>query len=275
MSLNELFHQIKKKKSFLCVGLDVDIDKLPTVLPSNPSSIFEFSKQVIDAVAPYVVAIKPNLAFFEVYGCQGWSILERLMDYVNVQYPELFTIADAKRGDIGISSEKYAQAFFKHLNFNAVTVSPYMGQDSVEPFLEYPDKHVILLALTSNSGAQNFQIRPNNQNNLFEKVILDSQTWSHSEKLWYVVGANRSFHLKQIRKLTPKSFLLVPGIGAQGGDLSEVVEYGFNEQCGLIVNASRSIIYSSNGTDFSHAAARVTSSLQFHMEGFLKKNKLI
>ncbi len=275
MSLDELFQQIKKKKSFLCVGLDVDIDKLPSTLSPNPGSIFEFSKQIIDAVAPYAVAIKPNLAFFEVYGSKGWEILELLMNYIDNNYPELFTIADAKRGDIGTSSEKYAHAFFKHLKFNAVTVSPYMGQDSVEPFLMYPDKHVILLSSTSNPGSQDFQIQSGNENNLFEKVIQKSQTWSHSEKLWYVVGATRSSHLKQIRKLVPHNYLLVPGIGVQGGHLSDVVEYGINEQCGLIVNASRSIIYSSNGSDFAHAAMTRARSLQFEMESFLKKHELV
>ena len=275
MNLTDLFQQIRKKKSFLCVGLDIDIAKLPLTFPSNSNSIFEFSKQIVDVVAPYAVAIKPNLAFFEVYGSKGWNILEQLMNYINSQYPEIFTIADAKRGDIGLSSEKYAQAFFEHFNFNAITVSPYMGQDSVEPFLKYPNKYVILLSLTSNPGAQDFQIQSQNERNLFENVIQKSQTWSNPDKLWYVLGATRSFHMKQIRKLVAKSFLLVPGIGAQGGTLSDVVKYGMNEQCGLIVNASRSIIYASNGSDFAEVASDKASSLQSEMEDYLKKYGLI
>ncbi|MCY4562183.1 MAG: orotidine-5'-phosphate decarboxylase [Flavobacteriaceae bacterium] len=270
MRHSDLIQQIRVKKSFLCIGLDLDIDRLPSPFKKNIDSLFSFSKDIIDATSAYSIAYKPNLAFFEAYGAKGWGVLEQIMDYINSTYPELFTIADAKRGDIGTSSERYAKAFFEVLNFDAVTLSPYMGRDSISPFLAYKNKHVILLGLTSNLGAQDFQLLGEGKNTWFAQVIQNSQTWSNSDRIWYVVGATKAEYLKLVRSLVPNTFLLVPGIGAQGGNLSEVVRFGLNEQCGLLVNSSRGIIYKSNGSDFARAAEVQSHKLQSEMEVYLK-----
>jgi orotidine-5'-phosphate decarboxylase len=270
MDKQELFKQIKHKKSFLCVGLDTDIKKIPPHLLNEEDPAFTFNKAIIDATADCCVAFKPNLAFYECNGLKGWSSLEKTVRYIRKQYPEQFIIADAKRGDIGNTSKMYAQSFFEELNFDAVTVAPYMGEDSVRPFLEYPGKWVILLVLTSNKGSIDFQLTKNDQEErLFEKVLKTSGNWASDKKMMYVVGATQGSLFKDIRKIAPDNFLLVPGIGAQGGSLEEVVKYGMNKQCGLLVNSSRQIIYAGNGENFAKSAQVEAQKLQEEMAGYL------
>jgi orotidine-5'-phosphate decarboxylase len=264
MTKVELYEQIKTKKSYLCVGLDTDIDKIPAHLLACADPIFEFNKQIIDATKDYCVAYKPNLAFYESLGTKGWTSLEKTMEYVPKTH---FTIADAKRGDIGNTSKMYAKAFFHHFNFDAVTVAPYMGSDSVMPFLEFENKWVILLALTSNKGSQDFQM----QNNLYKDVIQKAHSWGTSENLMFVIGATHPEKFKEIRALAPDNFFLVPGIGAQGGDLSSVSQFGMNDHCGLLVNSSREIIYAGNGEDFGEYAALAAQKVQKQMEKIVVK----
>ena len=239
MTQSSLLEQIKAKKSFLCVGLDVDRDRIPESLNNEPDAIFAFCKRIIEATAPFCVAYKPNIAFFEAYGLEGWKSLEKIMDFLNQQYPEVFTIADAKRADIGNTSKRYAKAYFEQFEFDSVTIAPYMGKDSVEPFLEYKEKYAILLALTSNEGASDFQFLNTEGKPLFEQVIEKSRNWQNANQLMYVVGATKAQALQKIRTLIPDSFLLIPGVGAQGGSLEEVAIDGLNQQCGLLVNSSR------------------------------------
>jgi orotidine-5'-phosphate decarboxylase len=271
MNKQALIAQIQQKKSFLCIGLDVDLDKIPTHLLTEEDPIFEFNKQIIDATYHLAVAYKPNIAFYEAYGLKGWAALGKTIDYLNSKYPEIFTIADAKRGDIGNTSTMYAKAFFEDLNFDSVTVAPYMGSDSVEPFLAFKDKTTILLALTSNKGGLDFQGLKINGNELYKEVIKTALTWKNSENLMFVVGATKPTYFEEIRKIVPNHFLLVPGVGAQGGNLQEVCKYGLNEDCGLLVNSARSIIYASNGLDFAKAAQLEALKLQQEMALILSK----
>ncbi len=252
MDKKQLFENIKAKKSFLCVGLDTDIKKIP----QQEDPIFSFNKAIIDATAPYCIAYKPNLAFYESMGVKGWISFEKTIKYLNENYPNHFIIADAKRGDIGNTSAMYARTFFEEMNIDSVTVAPYMGEDSVSPFLTYPNKWVILLALTSNKGSHDFQLTADsNGERLFEKVLRQSQNWSNDENMMYVVGATQGKMFEDIRKVAPNHFLLVPGIGAQGGSLEEVCKYGMNSTCGLIVNSSRAIIYADSTENFAKVAA--------------------
>ena len=289
MNRQELFEQIKKKKSFLCVGLDSDINKIPKHLMNHEDPVFAFNKEIIDATLPYTIAYKPNIAFYESRGAEGWNSLEKTINYLNEKAPEVFTIADAKRGDIGNTSKMYAQAFFENMEFDAITVAPYMGEDSVSPFLEYKSKWVILLALTSNKGASDFQlyrrdvgealnrlgIRSVLPKRLFERVLLSSQQWGYVENMMYVIGATKSEYFIKVRQHIPYHFLLVPGIGAQGGSLEEVAKYGMTDQCGLIVNSSRGIIFASQETDFAKVAGEKANEVQQQMEVLLKERGLI
>ncbi len=266
MNRKELIQQIKQKKSFLCVGLDPDIKKIPQHLLKEEDPIFAFNKAIIDATAPYCVSYKPNLAFYEAYGLEGMVSFKRTISYLKENYPDHFIIADAKRGDIGNTSKMYAQTFFEEYNVDALTVAPYMGADSVTPFLEYDGKWVILLALTSNKGSHDFQLTTDiNGERLFEKVLKTSQQWGNDENMMYVVGATQGSMFEDIRKVVPNHFLLVPGVGAQGGSLQEVCKYGMTKDCGLLVNSSRGIIYASNGEDFAEAAAMAAKKLQEEM----------
>jgi len=266
MTTNELVEQIKKKKSFLCIGLDVDLNKIPPYLLKKGDPIFEFNKAIIDATNHLCVAYKPNTAFYEAYGLKGLKSLKKTIGYLNENYPEIFTIADAKRGDIGNTSTMYAKAFFEDLAFDSVTVAPYMGKDSVEPFLAFKNKHTILLALTSNQGAFDFQTKMVDNQELYKQVLEISKSWNNSENLMYVVGATKAEFLAHIRKIIPESFLLVPGVGAQGGNLQDVCKYGMNESVGLLINSSRGIIYASQGLDFAEAAAQKALELQQQMQ---------
>ncbi|MFK8377015.1 orotidine-5'-phosphate decarboxylase [Capnocytophaga canimorsus] len=270
MTLQKLINQIRKKKSFLCVGFDVDLTKVPSHLLQTEDPIFEFNKAIIDATHSFAVAYKPNTAFYEAYGVKGWHSLAKTIAYINENYPDIFTIADAKRGDIGNTSAMYAKAFFNDLQFDSVTVAPYMGKDSVEPFLAFEDKITILLALTSNAGAFDFQTQMVNNEELYKKVLQTSLTWENSQNLMYVVGATKAEYLKEIRKIVPNHFLLVPGVGAQGGSLEEVCEYGLNADNGLLINSSRGIIYASNGTDFDEKAREEAQKLQQQMEKWVR-----
>jgi orotidine-5'-phosphate decarboxylase len=254
MNSSQLFGQIRKKQSYLCIGLDTDLEKIPAHLLSLPDPVFEFNRQIIDATYTYCVAYKPNVAFYEALGPKGWESLQKTLDYIP---DDIFTIADAKRGDIGNTSSLYAKAFFEQMDFDSITVAPYMGEDSVKPFLKFKDKWVILLAHTSNPGSSDFQLIESKTTGrkLYEEVILRSQQWGSADQLMYVVGATQAEKMEGIRALAPDHFFLVPGIGAQGGDLELVSKYGMNKQCGLLVNASRAIIYASSGTDFSRKAA--------------------
>ncbi len=271
MNKQALIAQIQQKKSFLCIGLDVDLDKIPTHLLSEDDPIFEFNKQIIDATHHLAVAYKPNTAFYEAYGLKGWAALGKTIAYLNKNFSEIFTIADAKRGDIGNTSTMYAKAFFEDLNFDSVTVAPYMGSDSVEPFLAFEDKTTILLALTSNKGGLDFQGLKINGNELYKEVIKKALTWKNSENLMFVVGATKPAYFEEIRKIVPDHFLLVPGVGAQGGNLQEVCKYGLNKDCGLLVNSARSIIYAGNGLDFAKAAQLEAFKLQQEMALLLSK----
>ncbi|MEZ4903117.1 MAG: orotidine-5'-phosphate decarboxylase [Spirosomataceae bacterium] len=299
MTRQQLIEQIKRKKSFLCVGLDPDLRKIPTHILREPDAIFEFNKRIIDTTAPFAVAYKPNIAFYEALGPRGWNSLQRTLGYIP---KECFTIADAKRGDIGNTSSLYAQAFFDKsssgMSFDSITVAPYMGRDSVMPFLEFKNKWVILLALTSNEGSHDFQnimMNPKLSRNdddyfglassqvvidkdneyLFERVLKVSQTWGDNSRLMYVVGATKAHLLKQIRKIVPDHFLLVPGVGAQGGSLKDVSKYGMNKDCGLLVNAGRSIMYASSGMDFAEEAGKEAQRMQQEMEVYLKESDII
>ena len=274
MTKQQLVEQIKKKKSFLCVGLDVDMDKIPQHLLELDDPIFEFNKQIIDATHHVTVAYKPNVAFYEAYGIKGWQSLQKTIDYLNKNYPEIFTIADAKRGDIGNTSTRYAKAFFEDLNFDSLTVAPYMGRDSVEPFLAFKNKFTILLALTSNIGGLDFQTLQTENQQVYEEVLKKSLTWNNAENLMYVVGATRPDYFKNIRKIVPNHFLLVPGVGAQGGSLHDVCQYGLNYEIGVLVNSSRGIIYASNRKDFAKKAAKNALELQQEMEKILIEKEL-
>ena len=269
MTTSQLVQQIKTKKSFLCIGLDVDLNKIPEHLLKENDPIFAFNKAIIDATHHLCVAYKPNTAFYEAYGIKGWQALEKTINYLNEKHPEIFTIADAKRGDIGNTSTMYAKAFFEDLAFDSVTVAPYMGKDSIEPFLSFEDKHTILLALTSNQGAFDFQTKTVDGKELYKQVLETSKTWKNTENLMYVVGATKAEYLADIRNIIPDSFLLVPGVGAQGGNLQEVCKYGMNDSVGLLINSSRGIIYASNQTDFAEAAAKKSEELQKEMEAIL------
>ncbi len=271
MTTQQLVAQIKQKKSFLCIGLDVDLDKIPTHLLEEKDPIFAFNKAIIDATHHLCVAYKPNTAFYEAYGIKGWKALGKTIKYINKKYPEIFTIADAKRGDIGNTSTMYAKAFFDDLGFDSVTVAPYMGKDSVEPFLAFKDKHTILLALTSNKGAFDFQTQTINGKEVYKQVIETSTTWKNAQNLMYVVGATKAEYLAEIRQLIPDSFLLVPGVGAQGGNLKDVCKYGMNKNVGLLINSSRGIIYASNGDDYVESAAKKALELQKQMAAILIK----
>ncbi|MBP4138429.1 orotidine-5'-phosphate decarboxylase [Flavobacterium geliluteum] len=269
MTTQQLHEQILQKKSFLCVGLDPDLSKIPPHLLATEDPIFEFNKAIIDATHDLAVGYKPNTAFFEAYGIKGWISLQKTIEYINQNFPEIFTIADAKRGDIGNTSSMYAKAFFEDLNFDSVTVAPYMGKDSVEPFLAFENKFTIMLALTSNEGAFDFQTLITNGKELYKQVLETSKTWKNSHNLMYVVGATKAEYFTEIRKIVPDSFLLVPGIGAQGGSLSEVCKYGMNDKIGLLVNSARAIIYASKGTDFADRAREEALLVQKEMEGIL------
>jgi len=270
MTKQELFENIKKKKSFLCIGLDTDIKKIPSFLLEEEDPIYTFNRAIIDATAKYCVAYKPNTAFYESMGIKGLISLEKTIEYIRTKYPDQFIILDAKRGDIGNTSEMYASSAFEHLKVNAVTVAPYMGEDSVKPFVKYPNKWVILLALTSNKGSSDFQLSEDkNGERLFEKVLKKSQEWATDEQLMYVVGATQGSMFADIRKYAPSHFLLVPGVGAQGGSLEDVVKYGMNSQCGLLVNSSRGIIYADSSRDFSYIAAAEAKKIQEEMAGYL------
>lgn len=274
MNRSDLIQLIQRKKSFLCVGLDSELSKIPTHLLETEDPIFEFNKQIIDATLDVTVAYKPNLAFYESQGLKGWQSLEKTMKYLNQFKDEVFTIADAKRGDIGNTSRLYAQAFLdpatSALNFDSITVAPYMGEDSVSPFLSYENKWVILLALTSNKGAYDFQLFENQTGSkLYQEVLTKSSTWGDENNMMYVVGATKAEMLADIRKIIPNHFLLVPGVGAQGGSLAEVAKYGLTKECGLLINASRSIIFASKGTDFAEKARAEAVSMQIEMKEIL------
>ena len=269
-SLERLKQEIFSKKSFLCVGLDVDLNKIPPFLLKENDPIFAFNKAIIDATHPYTIAYKPNIAFYEAYGEKGWQSLRKTIDYLNEQHPHIFTIADAKRGDIGNTATMYAKAFFEDLQFDSVTVAPYMGQDSVEPFLAFEHKATILLALTSNKGAFDFQTLTTEGAPFYQQILTRSQQWHNAHNLMYVVGATKAEYLADIRRIVPQSFLLVPGVGAQGGDLKEVCKYGLNDSVGLIINASRAVIYASQGEDFAQKAGEAAHSLQKEMAAILQ-----
>ena len=272
MNKQQLFENIKRKQSFLCVGLDTDIKKIPEHLLKEEDPIFAFNKAIIDATADLCIAFKPNLAFYESMGVKGWMSFEKTIRYIKENYPDQFIIADAKRGDIGNTSEMYARSFFDELNIDSVTVAPYMGEDSVKPFLIYPEKWVILLALTSNKGSQDFQLTvDSNGERLFEKVLKKSQEWANDEQMMYVVGATQGEMFTEIRKYAPNHFLLVPGVGAQGGSLEEVCKYGMNNMCGLIVNSSRAIIYADKTVLFAEAARKAAKEVQEQIAIELKR----
>lgn len=270
-----LFGKITQKKSFLCVGLDTEIEKIPPFLLRSHDPVFEFNKRIIDSTCQYAVAYKPNIAFYECNGPEGWKSLERTLDYIRKNHPGLFVIADAKRGDIGNTSKMYARTFFEKMDFDAVTVAPYMGEDSVTPFLSYTSKWVILLALTSNKGADDFQYHNEDGMRLFERVLTVSAKWGSINNLMFVAGATRAEMLKDIRKIVPEHFLLIPGVGAQGGSLADVVKYGMNRRCGLLVNSSRGIIFADNSIDFDKTAGARAAEIQKEMELYLFQHKII
>ena len=275
MKISSLIEQIKLKKSYLCVGIDPDLEKIPRHIVKQKDPIYTFSKSIIDSTVKFAVAFKFNIAFFEAYGIDGLVSLERLIEYVNKQYPDVFTIADAKRGDIGNSSSRYAKAFFEKFGFDSITVSPYMGRDSIEPFLSFENRHTIILALTSNSGAMDFQFISSEGKKVYEHVIVESKKWKGNENIMYVIGATKAIHLENVRKLIPNSFLLIPGVGKQGGSLEEVSTLGLNKNIGILVNSSRAIIYASNKGDFAEKAAAEAKNLQMRMELILKDKQII
>ena len=270
MTTQQLTQQIHQKKSFLCIGLDVDLNKIPPHLLQREDPIFEFNKAIIDATHDLCVAYKPNTAFYEAYGIKGWQALERTINYINEKYPDIFTIADAKRGDIGNTSSMYAKAFFNDLNFDSVTVAPYMGKDSIEPFLAFENKHTILLALTSNEGAFDFQTKNIDGKPLYQQVLETSKTWENAHRLMYVVGATKADFFAEIRKIVPDNFLLVPGVGAQGGSLADVCKYGINNSIGLLINSSRAIIYADHGENFAIKVREEARKIQQEMALILK-----
>ncbi len=274
MNFTQLFEQIQKKKSFLCVGLDSDIAKIPQHLLDAEDPVFEFNKAIVDATAEVAIAYKPNIAFYESRGLAGWQSLEKTVKYIKANHPDIFTIADAKRGDIGNTSQMYAKAFLETLDFDSITVAPYMGEDSVTPFLQYPDKWVILLALTSNKGAYDFQFFEQEGEKFYEKVLKKSQEWGDARNMMYVVGATKAEMLGGIRRIVPDHFLLVPGVGAQGGSLEEVAKYGMNEHCGLIVNSSRGIIFADKTERFAVRAGEEARALQQAMARLLAEAKV-
>lgn len=272
MDGTRLFEEISRKKSFLCIGLDTELEKIPLPLRDTEFPLFEFNRQIVDATHDLVIAYKPNLAFYECYGAAGWHQFELTVNYIRDRHPDMFIIADAKRGDIGNTSRKYAGAFFDNLPCDAVTVAPYMGSDSVTPFLQYPGKWVVVLALTSNQGADDFQMISNTDHErLFETVLRKTAQWGNTDNMMYVVGATRAAMLVKVREILPDHFLLIPGVGAQGGDLAEVAEYGLNKQCGLIVNSSRAIIYADDSEKFALAARDKAREVQQQMQELLKK----
>lgn len=270
MNKQQLIRQIRERRSFLCVGLDTDLKKMPTCVLKGDNPIFTFNKAIIDATAPYCVAYKPNLAFYECFGLEGWKALEDTIKYIKAEYPNHLVIADAKRGDIGNTSAMYARGMFEEMNVDALTVAPYMGEDSVTPFLQYPDKWVVLLALTSNKGSHDFQLTEDSHGErLFEKVLRVSQQWADADRMMYVVGATQGRLFEDIRRIAPNNFLLVPGVGAQGGSLEEVCKYGMTSECGLLVNSSRGIIYASSEEDYAEVAAQKSQELQQEMDKLL------
>lgn len=275
MTYDQLFEQIKKKRSFLCVGLDSDIAKIPSHLLEEEDPVFAFNKAIVDATAEVAIAYKPNIAFYECRGVEGWRSLEKTVAYIKENYPEIFTIADAKRGDIGNTSQMYAKAFLETLDFDAITVAPYMGEDSVTPFLQYEGKWVVLLALTSNKGAFDFQFFEQEGERLYERVLRKSQEWGNDRNMMYVVGATKADMLEGIRKIVPEHFLLVPGVGAQGGSLEEVARYGMNNHCGLIVNSSRGIIFADKTENFARRAGEEARKLQADMERLLAEQGIV
>lgn len=271
MNKDQLVSEITKKQSFLCVGLDTDINKIPEFLRSAEDPIFAFNKAIIDATAQYSVAYKPNIAFYECYGISGWKSLEKTVNYIKNKYPEIFLIADAKRGDIGNTSKMYAKAFLENLPFDSVTIAPYMGEDSVSPFLTYEGKWAIILALTSNKGAFDFQFQESNGKALYEHVLETSQKWGNEQNIMYVVGATKAEMLGNVRAIVPNHFLLVPGVGAQGGSLEAVAQYGMNKDCGLLVNSSRGIIYADTTEKFAEVAGEKAHELQAQMADLMKQ----
>lgn len=275
MNHRELFNLIVEKRSFLCVGLDTEIEKIPSFLKKLKDPVYEFNRKIIDATHKYTVAYKPNIAFYESLGPEGWKTLELTVKYIRKKYPEIFIIADAKRGDIGNTSKMYAKTFLEKMPFDAVTVAPYMGEDSVAPFLTYQGKWAILLALTSNKGADDFQYHDEDGLKLYQRVLSVSQKWGTVDNLMYVVGATRADMLTEIRKLVPHHFLLVPGVGAQGGSLAEVAKYGMTDTCGLLVNSSRGIIFADSTENFAKVAGEKASEMQSEMERYLKERNLV
>ncbi len=275
MNRTQLFNNIIRKRSFLCVGLDTEFDKIPSFLKNEKDPVFEFNKRIIKATQQYTVAYKLNVAFYESRGSDGWISLESTLKYIKKRYPDIYVIADAKRGDIGNSSKMYAQAFLKNMPFDAVTVTPYMGEDSVAPFLSYEDKWAILLALTSNKGADDFQYHNDEGIKLFERVLTVAKKWGTTDNMMFVVGATRAETIREIRKIVPDHFLLIPGIGAQGGSLAEVSKYGLNNKCGLLVNSSRGIIFADNTERFDKVAGQKAREVQMEMEGYLSEKNLI
>jgi orotidine-5'-phosphate decarboxylase len=275
MDHSQLFKNITEKRSFLCVGLDSEIEKIPSFLLKAKDPVFEFNKLIIDSTYEYAVAYKPNVAFYECNGPKGWKSLESTLNYIKNNYPGILVIADAKRGDIGNTSKMYAREFFERMDFDAITVAPYIGEDSVTPFLEYSNKWVIILALTSNKGADDFQYHNEDGIRLFERVLTVSRKWGSINNLMYVVGATRAEMLKEIRQIVPEHFLLVPGVGAQGGSLREVAKYGLNSKCGLLVNSSRGIIFADNTENFAKIAGEKAAEIQREMELYLAQHKII
>ncbi|MBQ5540274.1 MAG: orotidine-5'-phosphate decarboxylase [Bacteroidales bacterium] len=275
MNYRDIYNKIVKKNSFLCVGLDTDLSKVPEFLLKEDDPVFEFNKRIIDATQQFTVAYKPNTAFYEALGAKGWISLQKTAEYVKKNYPGIFLIADCKRGDIGNTCKMYAKTFFEQMPFDAVTLSPYMGRDSVTPFLEYPDKWAIILALTSNPSASDFQIIQEKETDeyLFEKTLKYGQLWGDENRIMFVAGATQAYKFQQIRKIAKDNFLLVPGVGAQGGSLEDVATFGMNESCGLLVNSSRGIIYASNGEDFAEKAGEKAAEMQEKMKALLEENK--
>ncbi len=273
MNAGQIYEQIRRKESFLCIGLDTEIDRIPESIRQFEFPLFEFNRRIIDTTHHLAVAYKPNIAFYECLGAEGWLQLEKTIAYIRENHPDIFIIADAKRGDIGNTSRKYAETFLKHLNCDAVTIAPYMGSDSVLPFLEYDDKWVILLALTSNKGADDFQyLRTGTQEHLFETVLMKSKEWGSENNMMFVVGATRASMLVKVREVVPRHFLLIPGVGAQGGELADVVKYGMNEQCGLLVNSSRGIIYADSTAKFADVAREKAKEIRDEMKKMLTRH---